>query len=508
MSANINNQYDFFKKVNLDANGNIGVVFSGATSQPFAFTASDYNELLTLSGMTDGDLAYVVNSQGTQWLPGSLGGNYYPNGIYVYVTGAWQSDRNAIALQLATNEDKLLDNQIIVNQDNFATTIGGTIDSTKEYFLDGVIDMGTTQIIVPSTGLTIRGYNFDASGLVSSEDNYTMFVSASGGSGNILGLDFYIRTSGVNSKVFDIVDATGFNAIELNRVNFIACTSLGVIDSYRQGLENGNGRFAGSPSLELKGNWVGGYRITTSIVRSMSDTTTEPLFKAGSGFTMNSRFLSDMNTDLGDLQPLFDFSPSNFPNPSTLQLKGMELTRGGVYNADDTNITPNVSKSDLCSDWKENNGLPNTYVGGTTTVSTGATTTLTLNTWVDAEGLWNTSNLEHFSGGTDGILAHIGINPREYEVIGNIEIEGSPNRELSIRFRRWDDSAGVFVDLDNTIQTRLVNNLVGGRDLAFFFLDISVILDQYDYLQLQIRNNTDNTDATVEVGSFIRIQER
>ena len=84
-----------------------------------------------------------------------------------------------------------LEKIIFCTQANKDTTLGGVIDSTKEYFLDGIIDMGTTQITVPTTGMTIRGYSFDLSGLTSSEDNYTMFISESIaiGSGNLLGFD-------------------------------------------------------------------------------------------------------------------------------------------------------------------------------------------------------------------------------------------------------------------------------------------------------------------------------
>ena len=86
-----------------------------------------------------------------------------------------------------------LNNRIVVTQSNFATTIGGVIDSTKDYFIDGIIDLGTTQITVPPTGITITGYSFDLSALTSSEDNYTMFVSESIaiGSGNMLHRDLF-----------------------------------------------------------------------------------------------------------------------------------------------------------------------------------------------------------------------------------------------------------------------------------------------------------------------------
>ena len=145
-----------------------------------------------------------------------------------------------------------LENRIVVNQSNVATTLGGVIDSTKEYFIDGSIDMGTIQITVPTTGLSLKGYNFEVSGLFSSEDNYTMFISESAiaiGSGNLIGQDYDIKVSGLNSKVYELYDSNGFNAFEFSRINYSDCTSLGDIYDYRQGLETGTGRFGGSPSL-------------------------------------------------------------------------------------------------------------------------------------------------------------------------------------------------------------------------------------------------------------------
>ena len=130
----------------------------------------------------------------------------------------------AMKVKIIDPIDAGLDGRIVVNQSNVATTLGGTIDSTKEYFIDGVIDLGTTQITVPSTGMSIKGYSFDLSGLTSSENNYSMFID-SAGAGNLLMTDLYISVTGTSSEVYDLTDATGFNAIELNRVNFIGCES-------------------------------------------------------------------------------------------------------------------------------------------------------------------------------------------------------------------------------------------------------------------------------------------
>lgn len=405
--------------------------------------------------------------------------------------------------------DSSLEKIVIVNQSNVETTLGGTIDSTKEYFLDGVIDLGTTQITVPTTGITLRGYSFDLSALTSSEDNYTMFISESEaiGSGNVLGFDYYVSVTGASSKVYGIYDATGFNAFEFARVNYINCTSLGDIHNYRQGLEFGTGRFGGSPSLTLHGTWLGGYRITTSIVRSMSDTTTEPLFKEGTAFLMNSRFLTDINVDLGTLQPFCDFQTSNFANPSTLQVQNAIFSRDGVINADDTNIFTNIDKSDLIADWTGNNGLSNTFEGGRLSVSSENLTTIPSgSTWVTLNAIWAESVLEHFDSPSSGQLRHLGSNPREYKCTVNFVIESQANNDIGIRLRKYDDSASTFVEFDE--RRRQVNSLVGGRDVAIFNFSFNVNLDQNDYVYFQVRNNSGNQNVTLELNSDWLLEQR
>jgi len=371
--------------------------------------------------------------------------------------------------------------------------------------------MGSQSITVPTSGLTILGQSFDISGLTSSEDNYTLFVSESIaiGSGNLLMADIDISVTGAASKVYELYDATGFNAIEMARINYTNCTSLGDLYEYRQGLEDGTGRFGGSPSLTLHGIWLGGFRITTSIVRSLDGTMTEPLFKEGTLFQMESRFLSDINCDLPTLAAFHDFSPSNFPNPGTVQLQGCEITRDGSYDADDANLTPNMDKGDLCSYWKGNNGLPNTFVGGTTSITSEELTTISAgSTYYDLEGIFTGTGLEHFSASADGNLTHLGNSPREFEVTSNLVLESTQNNQLSVRFRKWDNSASSFIDLDYTEQTRQVNNLSGARDVAYFTILVGVTLDQNDYVQLQVKNNSGNSNVTAESSSFFRIQER
>ena len=408
----------------------------------------------------------------------------------------------------STPVDDILDNRIIVNQLNFATTLGGTIDSTKEYFLDGVIDLGTTQITVPVNGITIKGYSFDLSGLTSSEDNYTMFISESIviGSGNLLGFDYYVSVTGASSKVYELYDATGFNAFEFARVNYIDCTNLGDIYDYRQGLELGTGRFGGSPSLTLHGLWRGGFRITTSIVRSLAGTMTEPLFKEGLLFQMNSRFLTDINCDLPTLAPFCDFQTANFPNPSTVQIKGAIISRDDAFNANDTNIFPNLTASDLPCDWDNNIGISNTFVGGALNNDAEVQTVIaTQGTAVDLNGTFTAVDLQHFDSPANGRLRHIGINPREFTVNWDFLIDGKDNDNYELFLIKIDTQANVSVEY---AQVRTVNNFQGGRDVGIWAGQTSVILNQNDIIFWQIANLLDDDNCTLEVDSTWSVKER
>ena len=383
----------------------------------------------------------------------------------------------------------------------------GTVDSTKIYVIDGVVDMGSTSIEVPSGGINMIGYTFGVSKLISSDASYTMFTSPVGGSGNVLAVDMAMEVTGTGSKVFDLVSATGFDAFEFNRVNWNNCTSLGVIDNYRQGLESGTGRFGGTPELELKGTWLGGYFIDTSIVRSLTDGAYS-LYKAGLAFSMSSRFRSNQNIDLPASASFIDFAPSNFVNPSTVQLTDMIISRNGTFYASDSNITPNIDKSDIVCSWKNNNGLPNTFEGGSISVGTElATTILTTGTFVTLNALtWDTLNLEHFDNPLGNQLRHLGNSPREYKVIADLTLESQSNNVLTVRVRKWDDSASTFVTVLD--QNRRVNSLVGGRDVAFFSINIKTELDQNDYIELQVANQTSTSNVTAEVDSYYMIEER
>lgn len=400
-----------------------------------------------------------------------------------------------------------LESTITVNQDNVANTLGGTIDSTKVYLIDGIVDMSGITVSIPSGGISIVGVSFDVSKLICSDPSYIMFESPAGGSGNVLGQDYAIEVTGTGSQVYNLTSATGFDAFEFSRINYNNCTSLGEINGYRQGLETGTGRFGGTPELTLSGAWLGGYFIETSIVRGLTDGAYS-LFKAGTGFTMSSRFRSNQNIDLPANASFFDFSPSNFVNPSTVQITGAIVTRNGVFDATDSNITPNINETALVCSWGGNNGMPNTFEGGSIGVATSTATVInTVGVFETlAASSWSTLDLQHFDNPTGSQLRHLGNSPREYKVIADFTIESGSGNELALRVEKWDNSASAFETV--LTQIRPVNALVGGRDVAFFNININVNLDQNDYVFLQIANNSATTNCTAETDSYMIVEER
>ena len=450
--------------------------------------------------ITVSDTAPVSPEDGALWLDSTQ------TKLYVYYNDGDSSQW--VSVNSGSSTAGIYEKLVVVNQSNVATTLGGVIDSTKVYFIDGVVDLGATQITVPPTGMTIKGHSFDISGLTSSEDNYTMFVSESIviGSGNLLGADYYIKVDGSGSKVYELYDATGFNAFEFARINYNDCSSLGDLYDYRQGFEEGSGRFGGSPSLTLHGLWRGGYRVTSSIVRSLAGTMTAPLFKAGTLFQMNSRFLTDINCDLPTLAPFCDFSTSSFPNPSTIQFKGSIFSRDGAFNANDSNIIPNLSPSDLPCDWDNNIGIGNTFVGGNLECTTEVLTSITTaGTAVDLKGTFTASDMQHFDSPVNGALRHTGINPKEFTVNFDLVIDGVQSAEIEILLIKIDSLAAVTVE---SAQTRIINNLQGGRDVAYFTGQKSVRLNQNDLVFWQVANVNATGNVTLERSSSWAVRER
>ena len=141
-----------------------------------------------ISGSELGDLAYVEGSQGTYWLPNTLGGTYYPAGWYVWNGTDWVSDRDAIANQLEQNILTLSDKADIsslgaVAFSNDYNDLDNTPQSTSlswGYYATNIQYTGLTGVIATGQVLTgeignITVYRFISAaqtGLYPTEDSF------------------------------------------------------------------------------------------------------------------------------------------------------------------------------------------------------------------------------------------------------------------------------------------------------------------------------------------------
>ena len=102
ISSNSNNSITSINSIDVDNNGKLILTFTDNTGintvesdslQKFIikYNVLNYTELLTKLPNTY-DYAYVRQEQGNQWLPGSLGGNYYSSGLYMWDGIKWIKD--------------------------------------------------------------------------------------------------------------------------------------------------------------------------------------------------------------------------------------------------------------------------------------------------------------------------------------------------------------------------------------------------------------------------------
>lgn len=113
-----------------DANGQSTLSANIATLQQLEIKDNvlNYNELATITNPDLYQFAYVRESQGASWLPGSLGGSYYGSGLYMWNGTEWIEDDTDVFNQLQQLIDNLnLEIQQRINNynllDNRITTL-------------------------------------------------------------------------------------------------------------------------------------------------------------------------------------------------------------------------------------------------------------------------------------------------------------------------------------------------------------------------------------------------
>lgn len=469
---------------------------SGAITQ----TASSFSNFT--AGTNVGDIAYAINSEGTKWLPFTLGGTYYPKGFYQWDGANWVSDRNGIAEALY-NLDNAVKNQVVIVKS--ASQLSGTLDSTKVYFIDGQIDMGTTQIKVPQGGLTIEGHGYDISKLFSSENNYTMFIVDPAGtySGNLTISGNTIWVNGTGSKIFNLDNAGNFGAIEFNTVNLgdfpVTTPSFGNLANYRQFRCGNFAAIKYTEGFTFDGSWSGIALRDSIILSSVAGST---FLKEGTSFTISDGLISNMNAlSLTGTSVWCDFAPSVFINGSLMTLTGFRT------RAD--NAIPNISHLSTSAYFKSCVGIDNTFVGGSWDITTEAQTNITTpQTLVKVAGTTTADLDAWFSHPANNRLQYNGKRIVKVDIVGYVQLESASSESFEIEVRHWDASLGSFVDIRSVpIETalKLLGDRRGGAGIV-----TQALLEEGDYIELWVKDAsaTGTADPTMLLESTLTITER
>lgn len=194
---------------------------SSSGSFLWKYSVDTFSDLSSISNPIEGEIARVRFSQGTQWLPGGLGGTYYPSGFYEFRSSAWEIDDTI--KQIAEELENIIDDKL---------------DSVQ----------GGTNVTIDNS------------------DPLNPIINASGGSGGqvdsvVAGTNISIDdTDPVNPIVAvsssDITDLSTHSSTELNDVTSAGSGSI-ITAAERTNLSNQSGTNTGDQdlsSLALKSN--------------------------------------------------------------------------------------------------------------------------------------------------------------------------------------------------------------------------------------------------------------
>lgn len=415
-------------------------------------------------------------------------------------------------------------NRVVVN--NASQLVN--IDPSKEYFLNGFINITGTGIDLTDTSLTIRSLGFNLGGLINNDVAGNIFSGTD--TKDLIASKMAIICP--NGEAFDLVGKKETSAItsqletqyaiEIDTVNFNNCASLGTLTDYRQYLEIGCAFFGGNPTVTLDNtlrlapdpnagqplSW-NGWRSTTNLSRSSGVGLIK--YKAGTNFRMTGSFLCDINIDLNGTGVLSDFSPTNFTTvlgvqiPNVLQFSNVRVFRNGVINTDYLSALPNTSEKQLTSDFGKNRGLGTTKKGGRLEVTAEAVTTInTQDVYENIAGTTTLANAVHTDSPANFQLRNIDKEPNDFNIAGFFVVEGNAGDSIAIGVFTYDDG-GINETLINQFQAT-VDNVVVIADSAKIYIDTEVTLNPNGYVGLKIKNQSGSDNVTVTTDSFFRLK--
>ena len=376
-----------------------------------------------------------------------------------------------------------------------------SLDPTKIYMLDGFIDLtGTGKVLNVPNGANFGGFGTDVSGIVCSDDDYTLMNGNI--TGNIFASSMTFTISGANSQVYDLTSTNGDSVLEVDRVNYTNCTSRGELTDFRQGLETNVGLYGGSPSLTHSGT-SSGWRTDVTNAFGLVDGTV--IHKAGTNCVFNDRFITEINCDLPAIGALIDFSEVNIANDESLQIRGARIKRAGALVANDTSATPNITERSIKSRWKNNVGIANThkYIKSSCTAEV-ETVVSAVDEYYSLLGAFTVENSSHFEMNPNGVFTML-TGSGVTSFTSNLVLSGTQGNTIDVRIVKSTDDFATFDVIDHAFSK--VENFSGPNDVARFIINFDDALTAGEKFRIEVENKTSTNNVTMLLGSSIAVRE-
>jgi len=433
------------------------------------------------------------------------GGNGLPADHFAIRSGSFNDDNELVlnanfGKQINVGAPKDPRSAIYVRK---ASQLAGTLDSTIIYIIDGHVDMGTQQIIVPINGLNVAGLSSNTSSLYSSADNYTMFQCVPFVGCGDFSLGFLsLRVEGTNSNVFNLDNLGNGGRIGWKSVNFNSCTSLGTIKSYSQALAQNVGWRDCLDGLICDGVWGGGWAILNSILLGADFEGT--LFKAGDTLSLGGSFRSNINILKLDVDngTFCDFAPSNIVLDGGFALSNVRVSP----LADPLPNMPSTSIKVLIKDCI---GLANTYAGAAHQPQSDSVITIAeAGALYQITGAVDLSESYWFStANTNGLQLDSSL-PLEVTTSGTMSFSGGSNTEMSIQIRKFVSSSSSYINIGPEYITTFSTSAVFGTLASNVSFSATTGMKLNDRIEVWVKNNTNTDDITLKSGGQFQVVER
>lgn len=452
----------------------------------------------------NGEFYWCESSQGTAWLPGSLGGTYYPKGLYYSNGTSWSAtdlpyNATISEVNTGTNNDKFVTPSTFASASKWAT---------KQDFLDEFIFVSSKSDLPTASA-----------GVITLSDNVTYFIATTidltgdrlvgGQNTTIIGgssENCKLKSTGLSSSTalitsiyslpirnITITHGTALNldgdgtttALDWFGVNFTDCATVGTIKDYTN-FVMGDSAFLNSGNLTFDGS-IGTIGMSNCLFDCASGSTALIL---PSTLTVSRRFriiYSSFVVLAGETG--INVSASATISSERYILDTVNFSGGGTYQSGVT-YTDNKALFVNCV------GITNTSTKGFMYMLDNATNTTigvpNTNVWVKATGTTISGTNSKFTHTTNR-LTYNGAFTNSFLISVSATVRSSgTNQSISIGVAK---NGTILAESEGIIRTATSNVEHGGSTQAILEMSAN------DYVELFVRN-TSSTDIRVTDFNF------